>query len=146
MPRHHGILAERTSLLEQRERGVAARQRRCLVPVVELHVERACGRVKGALDLALVRIAPYLGLDLLPGPHRGPVGAVASMLARLARAHQVEALGDDQMPLAGDRKSTRLNSSHTVISYAVFCLKKKKQTNNAVYIVNVEYHGLLHTR
>src|SRR5438034_8830950 len=28
--------------------------------------------------------------------------------------------------LAGDRKSTRLNSSHTVISYAVFCLKKKK--------------------
>src|SRR5438034_8608453 len=29
-------------------------------------------------------------------------------------------------PLPGDRKSTRLNSSHTVISYAVFCLKKKK--------------------
>src|SRR5436190_14340609 len=27
----------------------------------------------------------------------------------------------------GDRKSTRLNSSHTVISYAVFCLKKKKK-------------------
>jgi len=26
-----------------------------------------------------------------------------------------------------DRKSTRLNSSHTVISYAVFCLKKKKK-------------------
>src|SRR5260221_6894584 len=29
-----------------------------------------------------------------------------------------------------DRKSTRLNSSHTVISYAVFCLKKKKTTSN----------------
>src|SRR5260221_3974225 len=29
--------------------------------------------------------------------------------------------------LKTDRKSTRLNSSHTVISYAVFCLKKKKQ-------------------
>src|SRR5260221_9745773 len=28
-----------------------------------------------------------------------------------------------------DRKSTRLNSSHTVISYAVFCLKKKKRTD-----------------
>src|SRR3989454_11117179 len=28
--------------------------------------------------------------------------------------------------LSGDRKSTRLNSSHLVISYAVFCLKKKK--------------------
>src|SRR5438034_6780255 len=30
-------------------------------------------------------------------------------------------------PRAKDRKSTRLNSSHTVISYAVFCLKKKKK-------------------
>src|SRR5256885_5508410 len=29
---------------------------------------------------------------------------------------------------AGDRKSTRLNSSHLVISYAVFCLKKKSRT------------------
>src|SRR2546426_6683388 len=29
--------------------------------------------------------------------------------------------------LSGDRKSTRLNSSHLVISYAVFCLKKKKK-------------------
>src|SRR5258708_30903095 len=33
---------------------------------------------------------------------------------------------------AGDRKSTRLNSSHQIISYAVFCLKKKKKkTQNA---------------
>src|SRR5690349_23020670 len=31
-------------------------------------------------------------------------------------------------PLAEDRKSTRLNSSHVEISYAVFCLKKKKNT------------------
>src|SRR5256885_5134436 len=30
-----------------------------------------------------------------------------------------------------DRKSTRLNSSHLVISYAVFCLKKKKDTSDA---------------
>src|SRR2546428_8276306 len=30
------------------------------------------------------------------------------------------------LPAAGDRKSTRLNSSHDQISYAVFCLKKKK--------------------
>src|SRR3712207_6892313 len=32
--------------------------------------------------------------------------------------------------LRADRKSTRLNSSHANISYAVFCLKKKKKTNN----------------
>src|SRR6478752_8136647 len=31
---------------------------------------------------------------------------------------------------AGDRKSTRLNSSHGYISYAVFCLKKKKKHTN----------------
>src|SRR3712207_7174294 len=31
-----------------------------------------------------------------------------------------------------DRKSTRLNSSHANISYAVFCLKKKKKTNNHI--------------
>src|SRR5437588_7289742 len=31
------------------------------------------------------------------------------------------------VPPQADRKSTRLNSSHTVISYAVFCLKKKKK-------------------
>src|SRR2546426_6034631 len=34
-----------------------------------------------------------------------------------------------------DRKSTRLNSSHLVISYAVFCLKKKKESPNAVSTV-----------
>src|SRR5688572_32334874 len=34
-------------------------------------------------------------------------------------------------PRPGDRKSTRLNSSHSQISYAVFCLKKKKRTRYA---------------
>src|SRR6476660_10131060 len=36
---------------------------------------------------------------------------------------------DRQPPRRRDRKSTRLNSSHQIISYAVFCLKKKKRTN-----------------
>src|SRR5260221_3322605 len=36
-----------------------------------------------------------------------------------------------------DRKSTRLNSSHTVISYAVFCLKKKKNKNSTIQSVQV---------
>src|SRR5256885_11579157 len=34
-----------------------------------------------------------------------------------------------------DRKSTRLNSSHLVISYAVFCLKKKKYTSSCQYYI-----------
>src|SRR5207302_6577227 len=40
----------------------------------------------------------------------------------VARDHPVDQLE----PKSGDRKSTRLNSSHVKISYAVFCLKKKK--------------------
>src|SRR5260221_2082364 len=36
-------------------------------------------------------------------------------------------LGSSRRPQPSDRKSTRLNSSHTVISYAVFCLKKKNE-------------------
>src|SRR3712207_8449948 len=37
----------------------------------------------------------------------------------------VAASGEGKSPADGDRKSTRLNSSHANISYAVFCLKKK---------------------
>src|SRR2546426_3576991 len=39
--------------------------------------------------------------------------------------------------LCGDRKSTRLNSSHLVISYAVFCLKKKTKPQEQELIVEV---------
>src|SRR5258708_25051373 len=39
--------------------------------------------------------------------------------------------GDGHRDVAGiDRKSTRLNSSHQIISYAVFCLKKKKKNKS----------------
>src|SRR5438034_7184544 len=41
-----------------------------------------------------------------------------------------------------DRKSTRLNSSHTVISYAVFCLKKKKKKENMYENVTFNEHQL----
>src|SRR3712207_6807687 len=38
-----------------------------------------------------------------------------------------------------DRKSTRLNSSHANISYAVFCLKKKKKNNVVKYLLQAKY-------
>src|SRR2546426_8304289 len=44
-------------------------------------------------------------------------------------ADGLEALENALDGAAQDRKSTRLNSSHLVISYAVFCLKKKKKNN-----------------
>src|SRR5690606_40812040 len=43
---------------------------------------------------------------------------------------------------AGDRKSTRLNSSHVKISYAVFCLKKKTNAaHGQAYDTHDEWHG-----
>src|SRR5437588_9193271 len=53
----------------------------------------------------------------------------------LGGKHGVTNKGTWQVPGAQakiDRKSTRLNSSHTVISYAVFCLKKKKKKKTKI--------------
>src|SRR5256885_5540930 len=63
----------------------------------------------GELD----QLAPWPRLVLVLRLHAGKVGPVE--------------LRDDVPGLQSDRKSTRLNSSHLVISYAVFCLKKKTQ-------------------
>src|SRR2546430_13343865 len=61
--------------------------------------------------------------------HRDPLGG-------RARGHEQRYC--DQDPRRGereqrDRKSTRLNSSHSQISYAVFCLKKKKKQQTTIY-------------
>src|SRR5439155_4679061 len=57
-------------------------------------------------------------------PAGGPDAALPSERHRApARAHRAL---PDRPRGRGDRKSTRLNSSHVAISYAVFCLKKKK--------------------
>src|SRR2546426_5024453 len=53
--------------------------------------------------------------------HQRLMEATASSMAASSRAKP------SSKPLTSDRKSTRLNSSHLVISYAVFCLKKKKK-------------------
>src|SRR2546426_8736215 len=60
-----------------------------------------------------------------PEAHRGQ-GIMASAMAQIA---QQGAHSDARWAIT-DRKSTRLNSSHLVISYAVFCLKKKKKRNS----------------
>src|SRR5690349_24419132 len=51
------------------------------------------------------------------------------------RNERVKALVERQRELV-DRKSTRLNSSHVEISYAVFCLKKKKKMTRLVILRN----------
>src|SRR2546427_6982226 len=55
---------------------------------------------------------------------RKPAGVVANDVALPAPAQALIVSGPN-----ADRKSTRLNSSHSQISYAVFCLKKKKKCN-----------------
>src|SRR5258707_10186483 len=67
--------------------------------------------------------------------YRGSEREARALRAELnvARADSVALVQADLLDIAGlseivDRKSTRLNSSHANISYAVFCLKKKKKT------------------
>src|SRR5205085_4856908 len=54
-----------------------------------------------------------------------PAAANASPAISCRNRSAARARNRDAAPLASDRKSTRLNSSHSQISYAVFCLKKK---------------------
>src|SRR3712207_8708770 len=74
---------------------------------------------------------PYT--TLFRSPAGGAVGERGGTVVGLHRARAVGG-ADGELVLAGrevhrqDRKSTRLNSSHANISYAVFCLKKKNQT------------------
>src|SRR5690349_22541040 len=63
---------------------------------------------------------------------RASRAVVVATLAPVERATARDARrGRGARAAAGDRKSTRLNSSHVEISYAVFCLKKKKYTTTA---------------
>src|SRR5688572_31542803 len=64
----------------------------------------------------------------LSSQHRRGNPAGAHALRRVCRCDGVYSLFSE------DRKSTRLNSSHSQISYAVFCLKKKKKKKNKQYM------------
>src|SRR3712207_8918140 len=63
----------------------------------------------------------------LPHVHEHTERAVPELAGPVAPHHGRDVVTHDP---AVDRKSTRLNSSHANISYAVFCLKKKKNTHN----------------
>src|SRR5688572_31002532 len=74
--------------------------------------------------------------DALPISTAVPKYSAGSRMKRHADAGRADdrlATGEDAAHLIADvvqdRKSTRLNSSHSQISYAVFCLKKKKKIN-----------------
>src|SRR5438034_10315937 len=72
------------------------------------------------------------------GPRLNGLAPERDMAERVERALRQAALWDEVKDRLQDRKSTRLNSSHTVISYAVFCLKKKN-----IYVCRV-FHSISH--
>src|SRR5699024_11623197 len=115
------------------------------VTLVAQHVDEVLRLVLLALspDILVVGQADVgvQGVARLHGLHRdrvgGVVGARRHAEENILRVHGVQAtvlaeaqprdvVSDDLRAPARDRKSTRLNSSHVSISYAVFCLKKKK--------------------
>src|SRR2546427_5620336 len=55
------------------------------------------------------------------------IGRVDGALQAAGHAHEAQHVHRHEGHVEADRKSTRLNSSHSQISYAVFCLKKKKK-------------------
>src|SRR3989454_6511003 len=90
--------------------------------------DQALGRVAVAIQKSLrgTDIAARLGGDefaiILPD-----TDAVAALIVATRIRRNLVENASTMVTVSGDRKSTRLNSSHLVISYAVFCLKKKKK-------------------
>src|SRR5690625_6349964 len=78
------------------------------------YVEEAIYKEHDLTLLKTVQKKSPLGIDFIP-VQEFPVNELLS-----------ESLGQSEISALRDRKSTRLNSSHVAISYAVFCLKKKK--------------------
>src|SRR5256885_13142730 len=73
--------------------------------------------------------------ELLQGVRQHAHAAAAALVfAHLRERDPVTPLGDARVQL--DRKSTRLNSSHLVISYAVFCLKKKNHDTAVIEVAD----------
>src|SRR5690242_5091109 len=81
----------------------ACQQWNSLIEQVDMPAARTAGAADGSAPIAVTDVVEL-----------GPRDRLAS------------GIGEYDRVLGGDRKSTRLNSSHMSISYAVFCLKKKK--------------------
>src|SRR5690625_5425637 len=88
------------------------------------------GEINGSTNFLQREQAQGYRNSISPG---AAVGAIRIRKRRLHRNDRGEVrLRRNQRKADADRKSTRLNSSHVAISYAVFCLKKKKRTKQSV--------------
>src|SRR3712207_7660623 len=77
-------------------------------------------------DALPIYLLAVLGPDELVDRVQHPLALHDLALLREVQRRDSDVLAEEVLP-DGDRKSTRLNSSHANISYAVFCLKKKKE-------------------
>src|SRR2546427_4044671 len=82
------------------------------------------------LSTHLDTVPPHVPARVVDGVlyGRGACDAKGIMAAQIVAAERLRSEGVEEI----DRKSTRLNSSHSQISYAVFCLKKKKKHNSSI--------------
>src|SRR5690606_42159070 len=122
-----------------------ARDGRCTAPVVgrrdrpatsgphPKHVEKAAADER-AVDALLEAAVRQVEAVPLPAPGECRFGPLCLAIANLLPERVGELALEHDEPIGlvhgQDRKSTRLNSSHVKISYAVFCLKKKKTNRN----------------
>src|SRR5204862_1308500 len=99
------------------------------LPAVVRYDRAAQERVTEQLIAAPVRTLPGRAPSGAPGPRPifvcGMFRSGSTLAEQLIAGHPGVAAGGELELLPADRKSTRLNSSHVEISYAVFCLKKK---------------------
>src|SRR2546426_7444613 len=84
---------------------------------------RTCVRIHSCASVLV------LTSDIAPSPKSPHRQSYQGVRGRVRKTEMSDRAGE----VGSDRKSTRLNSSHLVISYAVFCLKKKKKNTYQAY-------------
>src|SRR5688572_13097814 len=129
----------------EREYGIPIINKRISVTPIALVAESSDSDAYVVMAQALDRAAMEVGVNFLGGysalVHKGMTKGDRALIASIPEALSVTervcasvnigttraGINMDAVAEMGDRKSTRLNSSHSQISYAVFCLKKKKK-------------------
>src|SRR3712207_7148585 len=149
------------SKVKENTRGLLGLTRRTYAEAANLAVNQTLMR---SINTSLIAVLPVLGLMVIGVGLLG-VGTLAD-LALVQIVGIIAGAASSVLLATPDRKSTRLNSSHANISYAVFCLKKKKNIQHVVhqnlfrkkladewvrhtihndYEIQIEYHVITHS-
>src|SRR5207253_714275 len=106
-------------------------------PVIGSGHPEAAAKVRPALGVVVLATT---GAERVHQQERAAISNARRVVFRIAQYHVRRGEITQRFEIWQDRKSTRLNSSHVAISYAVFCLKKKKKKHNKknVYLNNIQ--------